>query len=223
MAKGFSKKRSYSETHKIINDMLYKICYDCDCWFLLNKDNFHKNNVSKDGFMNYCKKCNLIRLYAWQDNNRDKMKAAFIKCDSSEKRKEIKRKLSKERNENGKYDLWAQNDKEKTNQYSKNRGLHKLHKISKNEWRQCKEYFDNLCAYCGIGQKENYELYNQDFCKDHFDNDGSNDIKNCVPACKGCNGKKWMFEFSEWYNKENPIFSFDRLEKILSWIEYINN
>lgn len=57
-----------------------------------------------------------------------------------------------------------------------------------------------------------------DFCKDHYINDGANDLSNCIPLCKSCNGSKRSYDFDKFYNASNPDFVQERYNKILKWI-----
>jgi hypothetical protein len=57
-----------------------------------------------------------------------------------------------------------------------------------------------------------------DFHKEHIDDDGANDLSNCVPSCKLCNSYKHQYIFDDWYNKNNPNFNQDRLNKIIKWL-----
>lgn len=51
---------------------------------------------------------------------------------------------------------------------------------------------------------------------DYFD--GSNKLDNCIPACKSCNSHKWKFDFSKWYNENNPNYNQERFDKIQKWL-----
>lgn len=140
-----------------------------------------------------------------------------------ERRKEINEKYRNEKaEEKKKYQSdWLKNNVEKVKEYFSNR---KIHDITKNEWIACKEYFEYKCAYCGLPINEHEKPYRGklvscDFHKEHVDDNGSNGLDNCVPACHSCNSKKWKFDFDEWYNKENPIYSIDRYNKIIQWLE----
>ncbi len=62
------------------------------------------------------------------------------------------------------------------------------------------------------------ELKNFDLHKEHVNHNGANDLSNCVPACYSCNSKKWIYEFEDWYNEGNEIFSQYRLDKIYKWL-----
>ena len=95
----------------------------------------------------------------------------------------------------GEYKEWQQNNPELMKKYREDRHLNKQHKIFKKEWINCKEYFENCCAYCGIPIEEHYnkfagEIKLTDFHREHVDCNGENDLSNCVPSCKDCNSSK---------------------------------
>jgi 5-methylcytosine-specific restriction endonuclease McrA len=131
----------------------------------------------------------------------------------------INKENSRNRRLNGKFKEWQQNNKEKLKEYSIIRNQNKKHNIPKREWNNCKIFFENSCCYCGITEKEHRKLYGQDFHKDHFINDGPNDLSNCVPACKSCNSEKLKQDFFDWYNDNNSKYNYERFIKIVNWIE----
>lgn len=99
----------------------------------------------------------------------------------------------------------------------------KNHKISQKEWKSCKEYFNNCCAYCGLPISQHFYtrkgiIKQGDFHKEHYDDNGANDLSNCIPSCGSCNSKKWKHPFEEWYIPSNPVFSLDRLKRINQWL-----
>jgi 5-methylcytosine-specific restriction endonuclease McrA len=130
--------------------------------------------------------------------------------------KKAKRKAAKEYRERGDLKKWQNDHKDRLREYEINR-KNKQHKISKQEWEQCKKYFNNSCAYCGISEVDAKEQQHQNLHKEHVIYDGANDLSNCVPACKSCNSQKWKWPFEEWYNVNNLIFNEERLKKIIQW------
>jgi hypothetical protein len=133
-------------------------------------------------------------------NNRDRQR----RLDNPEKKQE--------------YQLeYQRKNPEKMNKYSQNRKL-RNHEITKQEWQECKQYFNNSCAYCGMSYEEHKVRFKQDLNKEHVEHEGSNKIDNCIPACKSCNGQKWKYQLDEWFNKENPKYTEERYLKIISWL-----
>jgi hypothetical protein len=142
-----------------------------------------------------------------------------------------KKKLQfKDRYEN-KNEEWAEyqngylkrpSSKEKQKVYQK-KYKKKKHKITKQEWLDCKNYFNNCCAYCELPVEEHYRRYNKgiqkiDLHKEHIDDNGTNDLSNCVPSCQSCNSGKREEEFNVWYNKDNHKFTQERYNRIIKWL-----
>lgn len=118
---------------------------------------------------------------------------------------------------------FQQNNKDKVKLYNK-KHQHKNHNITDVEWINCKNYFNNTCAYCGLPLDQHWVPYAgkmilSDFHKEHLVHDGSNKLKNCVPACKSCNSQKWGFTFNEWYNPSNPRYDLEKYYKICKWVK----
>jgi 5-methylcytosine-specific restriction endonuclease McrA len=83
------------------------------------------------------------------------------------------------------------------------------------DWANCKNRFDNKCAYCG---KES------NLSQDHFiplSKGGEYTINNIVPACGSCNSSKSNKDFFEWYPCQ-PFYSKRRERKILKFLNYNN-
>ena len=79
------------------------------------------------------------------------------------------------------------------------------------QWNDCKQAFDNKCAYCG---KEKI------LTQDHFvplSKDGEYTINNIVPCCKSCNSSKGGKYFSEWY-PTYKFYSKKRERKVLKYL-----
>jgi 5-methylcytosine-specific restriction endonuclease McrA len=167
----------------------------------------------------WCKSCKKKSSSEWQQSiNPERRRAYFRKCDSSEKRKKIKRDFAKKQKENGYYKKYQQENKDKFQQY-RFEHMHKKHDITDVEWEYCKEYFDNSCAYCGKTEAQSKEEYGHVLHMEHAINNGANDITNCVPACRSCNSQKWIRDFNEWYIEGNIIYSVERYGKITKWME----
>jgi hypothetical protein len=175
------------------------------------------------GFMSQCKDC--IRKYSLNKRNENPTRARKYK---REWYKNYQNKLSVKKY-NKEYDLQNPGKKRKITKrftdahpnnlkkYAEKRN-NKNHKISKEEWETCKEYFNNSCAYCGISELLAKETQGQRLHKEHVIYNGANDLSNCVPSCRSCNSQKWEFELTEWYNINNINYSQDRFDKINSWL-----
>lgn len=218
---------NYLLTHKIIDNIEYKQCSLCKEWKEMNLSNFYIWNYSKDRFHPRCQDCtrqtnkkrkkdNYDTYYRpkqkeWNDANKDHRKELNqeFELKNPGRKKEI-------------HDEFIKKHPEKQKEYNRKREK-KNHKISSKEWIACKNYFNNQCAYCGLPISEHWITYRGvrklgDFHREHKDDNGANDLSNCIPSCESCNSKKWKFEFDEWYNKNNPVFSQERLNKINKWL-----
>ncbi|WP_143786577.1 MULTISPECIES: HNH endonuclease [Paenibacillus] len=134
-----------------------------------------------------------------------------------------KRMFSKIRRLNGSHKEWLDENKDKTKIYRQIK-FTKTHNISVEEWKSCKLYFDNSCAYCGLDIKKhlikrNGKEIKSDLHREHVDDNGANDLSNCIPACVSCNSQKWKFGLEEWYAIENPIYSELRYKRIVKWLD----
>lgn len=84
--------------------------------------------------------------------------------------------------------------------------------FNNSDWKKCKEYFNNECAYCGRKLKN--------LTQDHLIplSKGGNYTKdNIIPVCRNCNSKKHNKDFEIWY-KEQKFYSEKRKTKIIKYI-----
>ena len=90
--------------------------------------------------------------------------------------------------------------------------------ISKDQWIEMMEFFNWECAYSGIQlNKDNRSI-------DHIiplNNNGENNIWNCVPMLMNYNSSKNDSDWLEWYIQQD-FYNEERLNKIYEWIEYAN-
>jgi len=205
-----------------------KVCTKCK--IEKDLDSFHKCKHGKYGRVSRCKEClsemNKVRYQEKRElireqtknyyyNNREKHIELVM---SNPKRLENRRKLY--HTYDGYIAGWQKNNPEKLKEYRLNRG-NKKHNISKEEWDNCKSYFNDSCAYCGLSENEHYELYDQQLHKEHVDHEGSNDLSNCVPACKICNSSKREYSLIEWYEPTNTRcfnYNHERMDRINRWL-----
>lgn len=214
-------KRKYEDCHKIVNGIEYKLCSKCDEWLPLNSNHYYKNKSANDGYNPYCKQCTVKKTMEWEKNNPDKVKVSRKRTNDNRKEKlYIYNQVSKER---GVQREWRIKNADKVSEYQKGR-YNKNHKIKPIEWELCKEYFNNECSYCGLLINDHYIVRKGvkmlgDFHKEHVDHNGSNKLDNCVPSCRDCNSSKHKRELNEWYNENNINYTYDRINKILDWLE----
>ncbi len=165
-----------------------------------------------------CKECTKARSYKWQLDNPARKKEIRSKYVDKPETKLLNREQQRRSLKKGTRKKWYQKNKDRSLQYHQNREV-KKHDISEEEWWECRRYFNFRCAYCGKTWEDQFIEHRKDFCKDHFINEGVNDITNCVPACTNCNSSKNSFTFEDWYAKYNEHYSIKRVLKIHKWIE----
>jgi hypothetical protein len=229
------KNKKWNNEHRIINNIVYKLCSihkeyfpNESIWILMDDEHFYKNDKNGlDGFSNRCKRCEIKRSRQNQIDNpeRTRENKARWHRENQEHKLDLGRKWVQEHPEERREYLknYYHSNPEKHAEYRRKREMHKHHEISDIEWDNCKKYFDYKCACCGKPISEHYhrqrgKMILFDFCKDHFVNDGSNDLTNCIPLCKTCNGKKNTKTFEEFYNNKNKYYTEERLDKIYKWI-----
>jgi hypothetical protein len=215
--------------HMIIDEIDCKLCKDHNINFP-DENNylpstlefFYKNKSNKtDGLTPICKKCTGIRTKKWNTDNPEWKK----ELDNNKIRNlPLNRYYSNLQRLLGKQKEWRKSErgKEKSKIYNQNR-QNKKHLISKNEWINCKDYFNNKCAYCGLDLSSHYRIFKDkiqyiDFHKEHVIHDGNNTLDNCIPSCIHCNVSKYKFKLNDWYNESNPNYTEKRLIKILQWM-----
>lgn len=201
--------------------MSEKVCSKCNTLKSLSEFYSQKKYSKKRGDYTYyhpeCKECAKRRSSIWISENREKHLESKRRYNHKEKPTQDKREFAKRQRESGYFKKWQQENKDKVKMYNSRR-QHKNHDITDEEWERCKEYFNYRCAYCSISDSEAKSMYGNYLHKEHVDHEGADDLSNCVPACKLCNGQKHIFELNEWYNHENPRYSDERLVKINKWI-----
>jgi len=231
--------RKYNTYHRInAGGIEEKQCRNCLEWLEMNKNNFGINNSNKDGFNHLCKKCQkkynhevymkdrenrIAKSYQWEKEHPEQRKATRKKYYVTEQVKLKNKLVNQESRKRGVRLNWERSNPDKIKSYWQKRDVEKKHVISAKEWRACKTYFGNCCAYCGLHISNHYYTRlgvtkNGDLHKDHVNNEGKNDLSNCVPACRICNSSKHDASLQKWYNINNPVFSTEREEKIFNWL-----
>ena len=99
-----------------------------------------------------------------------------------------------------------------TEQRRRERTKNVISNFTNTDWKKCKEFFNNECAYCGRKLKN--------LTQDHFIplSKGGNYTKdNIVPACRNCNCRKHNKDFNTWY-KEQKFYSEEKESKIINYL-----
>ena len=217
------RQKKIAETHKFVNGIEYKYCSYGNHWLEINYENFYYIEKSYDGLHTYCKKCTSKKAYKWGKDNRERKLVSYRKDSARPERRQKQKEGMKKYREEGRAKEWQQNNKEKIREYNKNRQMHKKHEITKEEWENCKNYFNYRCAYCGLAVEKHFKMRNSelkqtDLHKEHVDHEGSNDLSNCVPSCHSCNSSKYYYSLENWYVSTKDFFSEERLSKIHKWL-----
>lgn len=187
-------------------------------------DQFYKQ-VRKNGYIYYnpeCRDCRKKKSSEWQLLNKDKKREYQRKSNKRPEAIEAQKENNKVQLEKGSTRLYQLKHPEKVKKYNKNR-RHKNHNISAKEWKACKEYFNNTCAYCDLHINEHFRRYGGklqkiDLHKEHVLHNGENDLSNCIPSCMSCNSQKHDKLLSDWYNSNNDNYTIEKHNKIMQWL-----
>lgn len=185
-----------------------------------------KHSNKKGNYIYYnpeCKECTRKRSSQYQKDNPEWTKSYSKKIYKRKEQyfKDKAKRWSRENEEQAKslQRDWRQNNPDIISEYNIDRRLHKKHDITNSEWEQCKEYYNYECAYCGITETDAEVKYKNRLHKDHANPNGSNDISNCIPACKSCNSSKHDSELDDWFNDNNINYTNERNIKINNWLQ----
>jgi hypothetical protein len=216
------KARKYEECHRINNGVLEKLCSICGEWLPCTEEYFYTNKSSlQDGLFPECKKCTKERAKIWTSENHEKVLIAKRKDNAKPIRKKYHREVVyKRRAKNGYFKEYREKNIDIWDKYK-----HTDHEITKQEWEQCKKYFNYSCAYCGISEKESKEKYKNKLHKEHVIHKGENDLSNCIryitiPALRyittfivvtGLIGVMQMFDVVMFISRGGPAGSTDVL------------
>lgn len=189
----------------------------------MSKNNFYINKSNGvDGYNPYCKTCTKQKSSKWVKEHAEVHRAYKRTERAKQVCRPTKRKNDQKYRNGETYQKWHESNKSKLKEYREKR-KHKKHDISETEWMECKIYFHNCCAYCGLPESEHYKRWKKeyrksDLHKEHVDDNGANDLSNCVPACLNCNSSKWNHDFETWYRKQS-FFSKEKLIRIQRWLD----
>jgi len=220
------RKEKLEREHKIINGIDYKLCNKHHIFFpeespwlpaTLDYFYYHEKN-STDHLHPECKRCGVKKMYEWRDVHPEYLESekerTSKKYHSDPEFKQMIIDSSQQQRKDGYQSEWRKDHPEKCIEYSK---LHRQHDITEEEWRNELKVFDYGCAYCGMTLEEHLKIHKQKLHKDHVDDEGYNDLRNAVPACRSCNSSKHQHNLDDWY-KPKKFYSEERYNKIIWWI-----
>ncbi|MDP9675213.1 hypothetical protein J2W97_001196 [Paenibacillus jamilae] len=211
----------WQTTHKIIGSKDHKLCSICNGYFTL--DNFYSNKANSiDGLSPYCKTCTKEKSNKWAKDNYDRRLEIKRNNNKAPNAMVNQRENTRRKRENGYYKDHYRKNFHKYKDYWKRRSK-KKHDISEQEWKSCKDYFNDECAYCSLPANKHFILRNENLIlmelhREHVDDKGANDLSNCIPSCRDCNSCKSTYSLSEWYDETNVNFSIERLKRIHNWL-----
>jgi 5-methylcytosine-specific restriction endonuclease McrA len=216
---------------KIIDGITHVICSRCRGFFPETEEYFvmdKRNGKSKSD----CKKCcNEKRLSESREHLNELARARYARLREKELerfriyRAENKGKVNKSvrlyKSKNMDSIRKQQKIKRNTDEYRlksriynhrrRAREGHLLHDITENEWENCKDYFEQKCAYCGSEE----ELQQEHFIP--VVRGGGYTIGNIIPACKRCNSSKNDSAFEQWYRRQD-YYSAERESKVYEYL-----
>ena len=222
------RKEKLGREHKLINDTDHKLCSkhhihfpDEDIWFPATGEFFYVNSKNKtDGLSPWCKRCSVVRANINTLENYDRHLKSYDKYTKGPKHKAYRKKNHATQVEKGQIKNWLQANPDKLKMYTEN---HREHDIEESEWQANLNFFDNACAYCGLPAEEHLATRKgkeiiMSLHMEHVDDEGYNDVRNCVPACGSCNSgkcRKTIDEFMETGFIDG--FTEERYDKIIQW------
>lgn len=208
---------------RLIIEEEYKTCSKCKEVFPATLEYFYKQKITKPNeviykLTSYCKECQKTKSKKWVSNNRDKHNEAQKRYFHTDKG----RSTRNYENDKERLRQWQIDNPERVKYHREKRLENKTHEISKDEWEECKKYFNHRCAYCDLKIEDHFIQHRRktilgDFHREHLIHDGANNLSNCVPSCKSCNSSKGDFIFEDWYLVHRE-FSEERQNKMYDWI-----
>lgn len=202
----------------------HKKCGTCKIEKKRNEENFYIDSSGENRFYSICKEC--VRV---KSNKNYYRRHEYYKELGRIYNKENKGKINKYYKEyysKNKIRVKKSQDKYRKNNphifegatiRRKTRLMGLPYRFSHSEWEDCKNEFDNSCAYCNV-KTEKLE-------RDHFialTSGGEFTRNNVIPSCKPCNASKGNKDFYEWY-KDSELYSDENVKKIQRYLNYEND
>ena len=229
MGRNSRNNKQYIMNHRTNNEgVTERRCTKCQEWLVESYDNYYykdKWNPEK-GFTPECKPCSIARTKKNTLENHDRVLAKIYEWQDKNKEKTLKRWHDYNVKNKDKQKIYtAEYQKahpEQMKTYSKN---HRNHDITEKEWQTNLKVFDYQCAYCGLSMekhiitKSGKEII-MSLHKEHVDDEGYNDLRNCTPSCQSCNSTKGSKTIEELLQlKFIDGFTEEKYNKIIWWIE----
>lgn len=181
---------------KTVNGVVYKKCNKCEEWLIADKHNFYIDKDKQLGLSSRCKECKKNENKQYRITNLERV-----------------RNTERMYNKNNRLMRLNYNYKRRQKEESQGDG------ITKEQWKECMQWFNWECAYSGI------PLQDKNRTIDHIvpiSMGGDNMVWNMIPMDYRCNCSKNNKNMVEWY-KQQDFYSEERLQKIYEWQEYAYN
>ncbi len=218
MSKYTKKSPKFFENIREVNGIKERRCSKCKEWKPETTEYFYMRNKSKPekGFQATCIICSKERTRIWQEENPEKYYNGIDRRNKNPSPTRLKTlsERSKKQRLRGDFKKWARENPDKVKIYSQK---HRDHDVSTKEEKSMLEVFDYKCAYCGMTLAEHKKTYHEKLHNDHVIDDGYNDLRNDVPACKPCNCSKHTEDMESWFRRQ-LFFNETNLDKINWWI-----
>lgn len=207
-----------------------------DGWLPATREYFYKASSRTDGLNNYCKACAKARANQWYSENTERAKANVARYQgdhpeqtTATKRRHYDRNKAKiiararewrtadpDRFRKCVYN-YTHSEKGRTavlRRRARERSL--PHTLTAKQWRECLEYWNNCCAYCGAQQD-----FWSTIAADHFIPLVSSAcigtvVENMIPACRFCNASKQHKDPATWLTER---YGARRARAIIARIE----
>lgn len=209
----------------------YRVCLICKEEYPENAENFYKN---KDQFSCYCKPChqelNRNNTREWRQNNREYIVKKALEW--------TKNNPDKARVINARY-RQTENSKQRKRISNVNRRARKRdlpNTLTREQWQQCLDYWDNSCCICGRKSVPDELSIAQEHwiaLADKRENNPGTVAVNILPMChhnnnkhhnvSGCNNSKRVSDPIEWLKRrlENDKAQ-EKLKEIEAYFQWVN-
>lgn len=157
----------------------WKRCSKCGMEKPVTSEFYYRAKQNDDGYYGQCKVCTEEVKRVYRENNKEKIYKD--KREWNRRNPNIIRKFNQDRR-------------------ARLRGLEFT--LSQEDWRRVMKRFNNSCAYCGLGEEQHMEEYEQQLHQEHFiplSKGGEYTHNNIIPSCIICNTCKHNKDFFEWY------------------------
>lgn len=154
----------------------------------------------------------------YRSNNRENLNAEKRKWTEENKKYLQKYRIINKERDREKQKIWSQTERgKKLNNQATQKRRKRIKSLPFNftddNWKECLEYFDYRCAYCGKKAKLEHEHFIPIVKHGNYTSD------NILCSCRTCNASKADDDFFHWYPLQD-FYSKKQEEKILKYLSY---